>query len=96
MDLSKLTVAPWESGTLWMDCNLGQEDAEFIVLARAAFEVMMKRGWAPGRGNNGNWWVENVKGDLVLDQDYADPFTALVEVDAWYRENVEKADAVSG
>lgn len=73
-------------------------DAEFIALARNAFDVMMRRFWQPEKTQKGwrlsgnvvcfynneaflKWWSER--------GDYDDPFTPLVEADAWYRENVD-------
>jgi hypothetical protein len=67
-------------------------DAQFIALARNAFAVLMNRGWHPRRFEDGKW---GVYGDNLLGvcADLADdPFTALVQADAWYRENVEKGD----
>lgn len=78
-------------------------NAEFIALARNAFDVMMRRGWwakfdlqlklwklssmlgaEPPRGIWAKWITCNL---------FPDPFTALVEADAWYKANVEKAPA---
>lgn len=83
-------------------------NAEFIALARNAFDVMMRRGWYPAKVN---WHAEGVNcwgvvqpslgnnrmmGTLTSTEPYLwpDPFTALVEADKWYRENVE-AKAIS-
>ncbi len=85
------------------DCMLCQ-DLEFVALARNAFDVMMRRGWSVGCHNGkfaafmpasvpqGKYMAQGstvvIKDDL--EQGYrADPFTALVEADEWYRENVE-------
>ncbi len=79
-------------------------DAEFIALARNAFDVMMRRGWGVKRMPHKfarQWYVGfDSKGfDTILSREktgyvhcHADPFTALVEADRWYRENVEKQD----
>lgn len=71
-------------------------DAEFIAIARNAFDVMMRRGWSPLKSRNG-WRVDQDDGtyfafgkDGVEPAEWADPFTALVAADAWYRENVEE------
>lgn len=75
-------------------------DAEFIALARNAFDVMTRRLWRPVVMSvclEENNWVSRNKwcvGGIGLkppDQPfYDDPFTALVEADKWYRENIEK------
>jgi hypothetical protein len=72
-------------------------DAVFIALARNAFDVQMRREWWPVPARNGQWIVRSP--DNALDvmegpperdfQTWPDPFTALVEADRWYRENVE-------
>ena len=67
-------------------------DAEFIALARNAFDVMMRRGWAAVEVG-GHWQVRDRNGwDLPLSfyvtehkGRFPDPFTALVEADAWFR-----------
>lgn len=66
-------------------------NAEFMAIARNAFDIMMRRQWwvVP----HGRFW--RVRGDDSRDLDmendnYPDPFTALIEADKWYRENVEK------
>lgn len=80
------------------------DDAELIVLARAAFDVMMRRGWHAAK--TGQFWqipmrladnMISVHGaNATIFKTYAcknhwsDPFTCLVESDAWYSENVEK------
>lgn len=74
-------------------------DAEFIALARNAFDVMMRRGWEVHHIRVGQWGVPYVMHEgefrawLKLDPKAlaADPFTALVEADRWYRENIEKS-----
>ncbi len=80
------------------------EDAAFCALARNAFDVMMRRGWYACRdgfdGESFVGWIvcsrptkshcPNVmgrhKGPI---SSWPDPFTALVEADKWYQENVE-------
>lgn len=70
---------------------------DFILRASQAFDVMMRRGWAPVKGIGPSWsWflIEQELSDHVasgaLTTGRADPFTCLVEADKWYRENVEK------
>ena len=79
-------------------------DAAFIAVARAAFEVMMRRGWyAKNFGEcdvggcvwgivmGNTYFNQTARGGISEFTHFADPFTALVEADTWYRENVEKA-----
>ncbi len=79
-------------GSFWLP-----DDAEFYVLARNAFDVMMRRGWfvVPNYCNRpGTFWrvKTGLAGDLEIEwREWPDPFTALVEADAWYKANVEKA-----
>ena len=72
-------------------------NAAFIALARNAFDVMMRRGWWPiKRGDK--WQVGGQDPDepsetwetTPIQTGWPDPFTALVEADAWYKANVEK------
>ena len=111
-DPSKLTPEPWEvDGTGWV---LAGDDpivecfdhkglsllrvAEFIALARNAFDVMMRRGWSAERNAGGTAWavknaqscnyVGHIPGKYV--PQWPDPFTALVAADEWYKANVEK------
>ena len=74
---------------------------EFVALARNAFEVIMRRGWGvlPCRSVTGYWVAKDSEGtpfDAGCRENcptlyWPDPFTALVEADAWYREHVEGA-----
>lgn len=81
-------------------------DAAFIALARNAFDVMMRRGWMPIKHQDKDWYAsfEADEADAFFGLDtlpvqkgvlYPDPFTALVEADKWYKENVEKGNALS-
>lgn len=82
----------------WGPTN-NETDAEFIALARNALFVMTLRGWYPIPGVDKRWRVASKtpmdspydEGDNPLDgaPDYGDPFTALVEANKWYEENVE-------
>ena len=73
-----------------------EANAEFIALARNAFDVMMRRGWTACRSSSGEWYATWPDPDTVFafgnatGNSYPDPFTAIVEADRWYRENVEK------
>jgi hypothetical protein len=77
--------------------NLDAVDAEFIALARNAFDVMMRRGWWAARLKDGKWRVstfcaihgESAFRKFLVHQMCDDPFTALVEADKWYREKNE-------
>lgn len=117
MDLEKLSPAPfffqWQMGGQFNGHKVRndqgcvgriylEDNAEFFVLARNAFDVMMRRGWVPRQNlANKKWLVHEAivdatpeatmlaferKGGVVY---HADPFTALVEADRWYKENVE-------
>jgi hypothetical protein len=93
MDLSKLTPAPWtvdERG--WCDDADYHENQEGIALMRNAADVMMRRGWWPVCDSE-KWFVRGEgTGPLQIKNDdgpWSDPFTALVEADRWYKENVE-------
>jgi len=60
----------------------------FIVLARNAFDVMMRRGWSVRKDLDGEWFcMESSRDGLAIKA--KDPFTALVEADRWYKANVE-------
>jgi len=115
MDLSKLTPAPWEAmyageqpcvkDVVGPDSHLFQPDfgtdtdAEFIALAREAFDVMIRREWwaVPRYSHRpGSFWIVRSPNDIepidgLIDEigGWPDPFTALVEADKWYKENVE-------
>lgn len=78
--------------------SISPDDAEFIALSRNAFDVMTRREWFAEpmpRPYKGKWQVRcmggaefigpNQPGPITADG----PFTALVEADKWYRENVE-------
>ncbi len=86
-----------------------EADAEFIALARNAFDVMMRRGWHTERystlGGGFMWRIPmSLANDMIRQHGanaaqfkqfaslakWLDPFTALVEADKWYKENVEK------
>lgn len=87
----------------YRDSRFGnQADAEFIALARNAFDVMMRRGWGVASSPQDKLWFLHFQGDPEFAwrderqlRDWSashgaeDPFTALVEADRWYRQNVE-------
>jgi len=70
-----------------------ESDLEFVVMARLAFDVMMRRGWHAFYHHAGCWLVRDVNGERVcagsIPVQARDPFTVLVEADRWYRENVD-------
>jgi hypothetical protein len=82
-----------------------EDDAEFIALARNAFDVMMRRGWTLYMDGGGYWIAcESQSKDGVYHGPIIrgpigevcwytglrpDPFTALVEADRWHVANVE-------
>jgi hypothetical protein len=77
----------------WWEGEDGNADAAFIALARNAFDVMMRRGWGIFRLKDETWRVQDEFSLWLWNDgrffDGPDPFTALVEADRWYRENVE-------
>jgi hypothetical protein len=80
------------TSTMVFDSGATTENAEFIALARNAFEVMMQRGWGVSWVDE-RWVIRDMKGMCLAGagyKEYPDPFTALVEADKWYRANVEK------
>lgn len=75
----------------------GLADAEFFALARRAFDVMMRRGLGVVRLATG-WAAALPTSELYEDlrrQRWDCPFTALIEADKWYRENVEASQEKS-
>ena len=74
-------------------------NAEFIALARNAYDVMMRRGWCAEPKRDGQWGVRKFNnhfypnGPQGVVTSWPCPFTALVEADKWYAANVEKRDA---
>lgn len=94
----------------WFVCDAGhnetvkignaEAEAEFIALARNAFDIMMRRGWWSYLCKDGLWRYSVVlklerPADLIGGLEgihlvgYSDPFTAIVEADKWYRETIE-------
>lgn len=66
-----------------------------MMKAEIAFDVMMRRGWGVEKSPFANEWkVKTANGYYVCKNGAplmaADPFTALVEADRWYKENIEK------
>ena len=101
MDLSKLTplsrTVGFAKGRIERldGGSLRQEDADFHQLARAAFDVMMRRHWQAELwlAEGEVWGVDSAVAELpfeLFEMRWPDPFTALVEADRWYRENVER------
>lgn len=107
MEVDKLTPAPWKGTQgmvlgpdgfcIHDDAGLNEDDAKFIALSRNAFDVMMRRKW--GVWSTGERWF--LRTDIArFPEDFCDwmlgerwicHYTALVEADRWYRENVEKS-----
>jgi hypothetical protein len=65
--------------------TLKKSDAEFIALARDAFDVMIKRGWNPIKLPQGEWVVREMNNSQHSrgSEGWSDPFTALVEADKY-------------
>jgi len=73
----------------------------FAALACNAFGVMMRRKWHVEPNDDGTawrvwsgdgvWWYS--RGEMPPQIEWPDPFTALVEADKWYVENVESKAA---
>jgi hypothetical protein len=65
--------------------------AERIVLSANAFDVMMRRGWEVRFDERHKLW--SVHGEYFLNIGHVshDPFSALVESDKWYKENVDRS-----
>ncbi len=79
--------------------------ADFVVLSRNAFDVMLRRGWVvsysdeqPRKWHSGIPMSDMARiADAKLGHDcplfkdgFDDPFTAIVEADKWFKEHVEK------
>lgn len=70
-----------------------ETDAEFIALARNAFDIMMRHpSWTLRACLDGEyrayWHIEDDLENRLGCGGY-DPFTALAEADKWYKENME-------
>ena len=63
------------------------------ALGRKALDVMLRRGWQPLRYDDG-WGIafHRPMPTRLTWLRWPDPFTALVESDRWYRENVENVE----
>ncbi len=81
------TVAKCWSSSFAPAPDIAKVNAEFIALARNAFDVMMRRGW--GVEKLGDGWQIVTDEMRALRESFSDPFTALVEADKWHKENVE-------
>lgn len=68
-------------------------NAAFTCLARNAFEVMMRRGegFMLCQTDDGKRWMIDcsIGNHGWIPGFWPDPFTALVEADKWYTQNVE-------
>lgn len=103
IDLTKLSPAPWEAIVVDSEDGSydiedprhvevgnvnGKTDAEFIALARNAFDVQVRRGWfaVPKYFNRpGTFWIvrTSIPNCAIEWKEWPDPFTALVEADRW-------------
>ncbi len=107
IDLSNLSASPWEALPLnseqWIvqypdgeDVSLLDEThAAFIAIARNAFDIMMRRGWYPYPFLDGYWGIDARPASIpeeLATQQWPDPYTAIVEADKWFRENVENKE----
>ncbi len=82
---------PREFASVWFAREMKEDDAEWVKLARSAFDVMMRRGWFAVPMSTGGWIVKRDNGiEVAVDGKWAtrwpDPFTALVEADRWMKE----------
>lgn len=91
------------------ECEPDLAALEFAALARNAFDVMMRRGWCALRDEYADdpsaaWFLYYHRTNFLTREElrletwraehgFPDPFTALVEAERWYKENVEKHDA---
>jgi hypothetical protein len=77
-----------------------KEDAEFICLARTAFDIMLRRKWNPSYqgGHNPGWFVCDVYDAPIFPRSehhvwqeklFDDPFTALVEAERAIMKTIE-------
>jgi hypothetical protein len=78
---------------------------EFVVLARDAFDVMLRRGWHCGKHRWDRQWTVYAGDEKVVrtgmycktSEEYCrpflgdDPFSPLIEADKWHRENAESS-----
>ncbi len=71
--------------------EVGLANLRFAAAARNAFDVMMRRKIFPII-RCGKWAVDVAPCQHISADD---PFTALIEADAWYKQNVEKTEAKS-
>jgi len=98
--LARVSPAPWRKNEYdgewchWcvLDADSGvvvkgdEDDMEFIALARNAFDVLLRRGdtLLIERTPDGQWMIDSTEHGWIPGK-YADPFTALVEADAWLK-----------
>lgn len=88
--------------------NLDRTNAEFIALARNAFDIMLRRNWTPFLASDGNWDVIAADTGGVPDELEAeapghlplswgsDPFSALVAANRWLKERETTAKPPHG
>ena len=103
INFKELTPAPWtaegrevvgptrEDMVIYDEGGHGTADAQFIALARNAFDVMMRREWTESRDPAGNWFpVEAVSPHYYplglmswVHKPFRHPYLSLVEADAY-------------
>ena len=78
--------------------NPTKDEAELIAKARNALDVMLRLGWSPSFDPYTKLWTVfsrkdrfGVSEEIGAEEGlhYTDPFTALVEVEKWYKENID-------
>jgi hypothetical protein len=82
----------------WQQIFLGsgaqRTDIEFVVLARAAFDVLLKRRvWRVIMMHQQDQWGVQTGDGHYYSRSWADPFTALVEADKLYEEDRKLREA---
>ena len=121
LDLTKLSPAPWHAeqqhdqaevwggeggfSQLMYGALERMTDLEFVVLARNAFDIQMRRrkeGWCVGTDMDGRF---RLMGFMLLESmqqnepwmkwirthSFDNPLTCWIEAEKWYVENVENA-----
>ena len=92
--------------TIYDEGGHNEDEAEFIALARNAFDVLMRTDFAVIKTGEGEFSVQRNGGVMgtiwigITGQNWRefkgerltwpDPFTAVVEAEKWYNENVEQ------
>jgi hypothetical protein len=66
-----------------------QAAAEMCLLARRALDIQIRRGWAAIRDFDGWCVIDDCCQVVRPDSFWPDPYTALLETEKWFIENVE-------